>query len=221
MSKVFQYLLAFVQALITFTGFILISIVIYIETTSLIGKLIAILIALIGLYTSIVVYKLIIKRGFLTAMTGSDAIYELDNLKPIEGGGFIQVRADELAEIFKNKIEKAFTIKIWGDWNGRKLNNKHYISQITYEASEKELNISFHDKCFLKVLNPGIIHVSKSYIKIINADSVIWTVLSANQKEEYYEYTFSDNLIKTNTNTQWKAHKYDLGIGMNAVYLQG
>ena len=61
----------------------------------------------------------------------------------------------------------------------------------------------------------------QDYIKIVKAKAIIWQTPSKYQKQNIYHYVNTGKAIKTKSNTTWQPHTLDIGIGMNALYLQG
>ena len=159
----------------------------------------------------------------ITAMSGDNSSYELDDLEPVPGDGVIKLTPDQLPNKFlSNELNLGeFTIAIWGDWEGRKLNSRHKLKSIDYSLKNRILSLVFHDNCLLKIKNAQSILASNSYLKIMNAKEVLWQVPAQTQLNESFSYLNTGKEIVTKSNTSWKPHVRDVGIGMNAVYLQG
>ncbi|MCT8341290.1 hypothetical protein MG296_14605, partial [Flavobacteriaceae bacterium TK19130] len=131
-----------------------------------------------GIYVSIRVFKMIVRRGYISTTSGSRSSYELDNLKPTPGSGFFETDPEELKTKFK-KGEIVFdkvSISIWGDWKGRKLDKDHKIAMMEFDKERGALIIHFSDSCRLEILGPSQIYYSSSYLKIIEAREVHWLV---------------------------------------------
>ncbi|MCT8341289.1 hypothetical protein MG296_14600, partial [Flavobacteriaceae bacterium TK19130] len=81
-------LMAYVQTILTFLGIGFIGLVFYSQLTSPYNWIVAALIGVTGIYVSIRVFKMIVRRGYISTTSGSRSSYELDNLKPTPGSGF-------------------------------------------------------------------------------------------------------------------------------------
>ncbi|MEM9544922.1 MAG: hypothetical protein AAGA77_03070 [Bacteroidota bacterium] len=177
---------------------------------------------LIGVYLGWFSYKNMRRRGILEMLSGNNASYDADDLKPTLGHGVLQVTPKELYEselLNKLKLRK-YTIAIWGDRYGRKLDKQHRIDTIEYEDKGSILSIEMGGKYLLKIRMPKVIHISETYFKIINAKEILWQVTDENNKTSNYSYLNTGKKIETKTNTNWKPKSMDLGIGMHALYLQ-
>ncbi|WP_169736086.1 hypothetical protein, partial [Crocinitomix catalasitica] len=143
----------------------------------------------------------------------------LDALETTTCDGVYKLTAEQLQDHFsENKLTLGLsTISIFGDWEGRLLNAKHELEGIEFNVKKNILTIIFLDDYLLKVRNPRLIFVSSTYLKIVKATEVMWQT----KDDLQYSYLIKGNKIETKSNTDWKPHQYDIGIGMNAVYLQG
>jgi len=166
---------------------------------------------------------MIIRRGYISTISGDNSSYYLDDLKPTPGSGVIELQPNELENYFDHgKVSiKEGTISIWGDWNGRQLNQKHKLSTIEYDNKRDVLSIYFSDYCQLQIRLPSSIHCSESYLKIFKAKEVKWQTFNDNREYDQFHYLNTGKDIVTKSNTNWKPKVEDLGIGMHAVYIQG
>ncbi len=221
--KIFRYIFAIFQALVTLAFGVFLATLFYFQAQSPINIILPTLILGIAIYFSVSVFYVISKRGIITAMTGDNATYDLDLLEPIPGDGVLKLTPKKLEELFNNEeltFRNNTTISIWGDWEGRKLNSKHIINSISFDGNTKILNIEFDENYKLAITEPRLILTSISYIKIANAKSVVWQTPTKFNSLNKYVYKHTGKEIITQSNTNWQAHNYDIGIGMNAVYLQ-
>ena len=217
-------LMAIVQAILTFIGISFIGLVFYSQLSSPYNWIFSIAISIIGFYLSFKVYRMIKRRGYIATASGDNSSYELDNLKPTPGSGVIELSPEELENRFNyGKIELSeVTVTIWGDWKGRRLNLRHEIRTIEYDVEKHILIFFFKDYCKLRIRKPHIIHFTTNYLKILKAHEIEWEVPNQNEPSPAkYHYLNVGIEIKTKSNTNWIPKSEDLGIGMNALYLQG
>ncbi|MBL7471207.1 hypothetical protein [Robertkochia sediminum] len=215
--------MALLNATLTFIGIVLIGIVFYAELPSPYSWMALILSAFTGGYLSLRVFRMIDRRGYLTTISGDNASYELDDLVPTPGSGISVLTPMALEQLYrdgKNTLGPV-TVSIWGDWKGRKLNEKHQIDSVAYNSGENTLTITFTDQCVLRVKAPATIHYCNTYLKIMKAGEVSWYVSGANAAMDEYHYLNTGGQIQTRSNTSWKPKYEDLGAGMHAIYLQG
>lgn len=222
--KEFRTIAAFFQALIPFIGFGAIAFVIYLGVPSPFNIIIVVFILILGLLSSRMIFNMMRRRGVIATLAGSHASYDLDELEPAPGSNVSKISPIELTKLFHEKkltFSNGITVSIWGDWEGRKLNTRHHLEAVNYDVDNKVLTIKLDDNCILKVKEPRLIHLTGSYLKIIKAKEIQWKIPNDSDANDQYSYVNTDGKIKTSTNTQWKPHSYDIGIGMNALYLQG
>lgn len=214
--------MAIIQALLTFIGVAFIGLVFYSELSNPYNYISVSISLIIAIYLSSRVFRMISRRGYITTMTGDNASYELDNLKPVPGSGITELTSDMLVKHFEQQSKNfsQYSIEIWGDTNAPRLKEKRNISEIHFDKDLKTLKISFDDNSELLIKNPRIIHHSISYLKIIKAQEVVWRIKENSQVLEFH-YLNNGSKIVTDSNTNWRPKHDDLGIGMNAIYLQG
>lgn len=214
--------MAIIQALLTFIGVAFIGLVFYSELSNPYNYISVSISLIIAIYLSSRVFRMISRRGYITTMTGDNASYELDNLKPVPGSGVTELTSDMLVKHFEQQSKNfsQYSIEIWGDTNAPRLKEKRNISEIQFDKNLKTLKISFDDNSELHIKNPRMIHHSISYLKIIKAQEVVWRIKENSQVLEFH-YLNNGSKIVTDSNTNWRPKHDDLGIGMNAIYLQG
>jgi len=222
--KTVRIIIAFLQALFPLIGFGFISVVVYSDLSKPFNIIIALVFFIIGLFSSRSIFNMMRRRGVISVLSGNNATYNLDELNPTSGSGVFRLTPEELTNLFfENKLNfnQGTTVSIWGDWEGRQLDTRHHINDLTYNSENNILTIIFSDNCLLIITTPSIILYSTSYLKIIKAKEIIWEVPVKTNSKNQYIYLNTGEKIKTKSNTNWTPHKYDLGIGMNALYLQG
>ena len=221
--KVLRVLLAIGQSLLAFIGICFIGLVFYSQLPSPYSWIVSISIGVLAIYLSIKVYKIIVRRGYISTISATRSSYELDNLEPTPGSGVTELKPDELENFFDyGKLSfEAGTVSIWGDWNGKQLNKKHKLSTIEFDVDKNILYIYFTDFCRLVVKTPSKIHCANSYIKIFNAKEIKWQVPNGEGQNDQFYYLNTGKNIVTKSNTNWKPNDEDLGIGMDAIYIQG
>ena len=222
--KAFRTIIAFFQALLPLLGFSFISAVIYSDLNTPYNMIIAIIIFIAGLFSSRSIFNMMRRRGVISVMSGDNATYDLDELEPTPANGVLKVNPEELANLFSEKklsFNQVTTVSIWGDWEGRKLDTKHQISSLNFNSEINILTIVFNTKCILKIKSPSTILCSSSYLKVVKAKEILWQTPVNSSSNNQYRYLNTGEKIKTKSNTKWTPHTYDIGIGMNALYLQG
>ena len=222
--QVFRTFIALVQSVLPLIGFAFFSLVILSELNSPYNYFFAIFTFGLGLFISRFVFNISRRRSLLSTMSSNQASPDLDTLLPTVGDGILKLSAKELQIMFETdqfNIVKEMTISIWGDWDGRKLNHKHELEHILFNEENDVLTFCFKDGCLLKVKAPENIFLASSYLKVLNAKEILWQTPSNNQMPNRYSYLKTKSGIKTKSNTQWKPHKFDMGLGMNALYMQG
>lgn len=221
--KIFRILFAFFQALLTLLGFGFICTITYFELEFPYNIVISVLVLTAGFTVSRFVYNITRRRDILSVISGSSSTYDLDELDPIGDNNVLKLSPEELVNHFHKQtfiFNRNVTISIWGDWEGKMLNNKHCLVNIEFEKNMNTLTLSFLKNCSLKIKNPKLIFLSKDYFKIVRADEIEWEIPYETNFHRFKYINNSEEII-TKSNTNWKPNKYDLGIGMNAIYLQG
>jgi hypothetical protein len=221
--KIFRTIVAFFQAFLPLIGFGILSAVIYSDLRAPYNILISITVFTLGIYVSRSVFNMMMRRGVIAVMSADNATFDLDELEPTEGDGVLKLTPEELLDSFlKNKIELGeCTISIYGDWEGRQLNIQHKLKTVEFDLNNNTLTLLFTDNCLLKIRNPRLIFSTSSYLKIVKATEVLWQTPDDFKSHYQFSYLNTGKTIKTKSNADWKPHEYDIGPGMNAIYLQG
>lgn len=214
---------AYIQAFFAFIGACFIALVFYDELSQPFNIIVGALVLVIGFLGSRFVFKMVKHRGLISTMSGNNSSYGLDELEPVEGSEVVKLEPNELYKQFQDSKLNFIrgTVCIWGDHQGQFLNQIHEIDAINYDMHRKILVIRFKSLCSLKVSNPKRVFCADSYLKIVKAKEVVWQTVDKSGAVKQYHYICSGGQIKTTSNTKWKPHEFDLGIGMPAVYLQG
>jgi len=220
--KTFRTIVAFLQALLPLVGFGILSAVLHSELPAPYNIPASITLFILGIYISRSIFNMMRRRGVIAVMSANNASYDMDNLEPTGGDGVLKLTPDELRNHFlKNKIELGeCTVSIYGDWEGRQLNVKHKLNSLEFNPKKRTLTLSFSDKCSLKIRNPRLIFLSSSYLKITEATEVLWQIPNDFNAHYQFSYLNTGKKVKTKSNTDWNPQEYQIGIGMNAVYLQ-
>ncbi|MDV7140432.1 hypothetical protein R3X28_16185 [Maribacter sp. TH_r10] len=222
--KAFRAIIAFFQALLAFIGFGVIGVVLYSSFKSPYNVILALAVCILGLYLSRSIYIMMRRRGVIAVVSGDNASYDMDVLEPTASSGVQKLAPEELKQLFlENKVDfnNGLKVSIWGDWEGRKLDVRHIVNVVEYDIENKLLTIEFDDNCLLKVKGPSLILCSSNYLKIVKAKEVEWQIDIDFPPIHQYIYLNNGKEIKTWSNTTWKPHEFDIGIGMDAIYLQG
>lgn len=222
--KIFRTIIALFQALLSFLAFSFLAVVLYYKFEPPFNTIGGILSISLGLYLSRLVFNMTKRRGIIATLSGDHSTYDIDQLEPSPNDGVSKLNAEELTIIFQeNKLNyiNGTSVSIWGDQKGRKLDIKHYLDSVSYNSEKEILTITFSDKCFLKVKRPNLILCSSSYLKIVKAKEILWEIPSDSNNNSQFSYLNTGKEIKTKSNIEWNKHSFDVGIGMNALYLQG
>ena len=220
--KTLKVIIAFFQALIAMFGFGILSVVSYSEIKSPYNIVVGAVILLIGLYLSKLVFNMVRRKGLIDVLSENTSSSEIDQLEPTSESSMLKMNSQELKQMFnenKLKFKRGVTIAIWGDNKGRALDINQKLSKIDF--NKNILTFRFSSNCNLKVKNPTQIFYTTDYLKILNAKEVLWETLIDSDTYNQYSYLNTGKQIITKSNTNWKPHTLDLGIGMNAIYLQG
>lgn len=223
--KTFRIIAALLQAIILIFFFGIFCLIAYSEFIYPYNIIITASIFILGLYVAKQLFNFIRRRGIIATMSGNNATYDLDELEPTSGCGVTRLSPEEIPKLFfKNNFNfiNGVTISIWGDWNGRMLDAKHQFDSINFNSTNNILTIKFTDNYILKIKKPSMIFHSNSYLKIVKAKEILWqTPTDTNLNNHQFSYLNTGQEIKTKSNTKWKPQGYGIGIGMNALYLQG
>lgn len=221
--KLFRTIVAFFQALLTLVAFTFISVVCYAKLSVPFNILLALAFFSLGCYGSWSVFSMMKRRGVITTLSTVHQSPDLDVFEPSESDGVLKLTPEEVRNYFlQNKFQlNPCTVSIFGDWEGRQLNVRHTLKFVQFNPEKSILTLTFSDQCILKIRNPKLIFVTESYLKIVKATEVLWQVPNELESSYQYSYLNAKNKITTKSNTDWKPHQYDLGPGLNAIYLQG
>jgi len=114
--------------------------------------------------------------------------------------------SDKIEQISPKEFEKKIsqlkinggTLKIWGKWFGRPMDNFHQIENVSFDKNSNQLKLIFDEKEILKIDNPSNIIIKKKTVIIKKADRVLWKW-----------YLYGEEKIKEN-------QKFDLFINNGA-----
>ncbi|MEX1002012.1 MAG: hypothetical protein WDZ35_07845 [Crocinitomicaceae bacterium] len=222
--KTLRTVVSFFYAFLPFGAFVLAGIAVLDKVYSFWKYPISLSLLIIGFLLGRFLFNFMRRRGVLSTMTGDNASYDADDLKPLEHDEFRKLTPEKLEYNFKSNenLFKGGKIKIWGDWTGKKLDVYHEIQNVQYNSEKDTITIEFKYSCTLKIRKPIGIYESESYLKIRKAKEILWrTPDIVKSKNKDFCYMATSKKIITKSNTPWKPHKYDVGIGEFAIYIQG
>lgn len=220
--KVIKYVSILFHSILPFLGFSICAFLMFGSLDAPLNIFVSFIILVIGFLISRNLFFLMKKRGVIEVMAGVSSSADLDNLEPVPGDGVCKIQSEELASLFfEGSLDfNGGAISIWGDHQGRLLEKDNVFRSIVYDSSRDVLTIIFTNSCLLKIKNPTTILYSTEYLKILNAKEILWKTPNDTGLENKYSYLNNGEIIVTKSNTNWKPHKYDLGLGQNAVYIQ-
>jgi len=221
--KTLRIIVAFFHALLTLAGFIFISVVIYSEFSVPFNFICSLALFIFGSYASRSIFIMMKRRGVIATMSAVHQSSDLDVIEPSNGNGILQLTPEELRNHFiQSKLElNPCTVSIFGDWEGRQLDIRHSLKFVEFNSEKNILTLTFSDKCVLKIRKPKLIYFTTTYLKIVHAKEILWQVPNEPKTPSQFSYLNSKYKITTQSNTDWKPHEYDVGPGMDAIYLQG
>jgi len=214
LSNILTTIAAVIIGLIPACGFVIIGFLIYASIKGIEGIAIALLISLVGIFLGFVVFNTARRRGILDFITAVRASPELDNLEPTENSDFRKLTISQYIDKFikGDRLLKGGQIRIWGDFKSRQLDIFNELESAKQIDVDK-LQINFSGERQLTIWNPGTIHESLTYLKILKADRIKWEWQDENGTKNYYDYWIKGNKIKTETNTDWDIYNIDTSTG--------
>ena len=142
------------------------GLLIYDKNSGFIGTTLTVLVGLLALYVGIQIYRTARGRGILAFITTVHASPDLDNLEPSGDAEVRRVNVKEYVGFVENgkSFFREGSIRIWGDWQGRNLGQRHIIKGAQYKESESLLLVQFEDGSQVSVWNPQTITESPTYL---------------------------------------------------------
>lgn len=210
-----------INGFLSFLGICFFGALFYYEIQNIYGILIAIAFIIVGFFLGRFVYIVSMRRGSLALSTALNATPDLDNINPGEDSTTRKLLPQEFTAVF-SKRENRFrggTLRIWGDFKSRCLEQEHFISKLKY-SEPKTLQIYFHSGCKLTIWEPDVVFEASSFMKIVSASRVKWEWIdSQKSKNFYFDYRHEGRSIKTSTDFNWKSYKIDTMIGEPAILM--
>lgn len=221
--KILHIAISVFISLLSFLAFIFLAFVFNAELRPPFNIIVGVLVISFGLIVSRMTFNLMRRRGVISVMSGDNSSFELDDLEPVAGDRVSKLKPEDLQSKFLANDWNLgeLTIAIWGDREGRGLHIRHILKSIDFCKKKRVLSLKFSDHCLLKIKKPQTIFTSSTYIKVMHAEEILWQVPADSGRHHLFSYLNTGKEIKTKSNTMWKPHKHDIGIGMNAIYLQG
>lgn len=72
------------------------------------------------------------------------------------------------------KISKIGSLRFWGDWFGRPMDNCHIVKSTFLKKEENELHIVFHEDELCIIVNPVNVVSNEKQFYVKYADRIIW-----------------------------------------------
>lgn len=221
-TEIFRIIYALVVGFLASLGIGVFAVLILDKNRNVLGIVPTMVIGLFALFVGYQIYNTVRRRGVADFVNALKASPDMDNLDPSDDSMVRKVSVKEFVDFVNegNNFFKGRNIRIWGDWNGRKLENIHQLKRAKYKDGERLLEIAFRDKSQVYIWNPQRIIETDTYLKILKADKVRWEWKSINQKSVfYYDYRVENGKIKTGTNSDWKGDEMDTLLGEPAIFM--
>ena len=218
--KLLRTIIALFYGVLTFIGIGFIGASVLSDYRGIIGIIIGSAILLFGIYAAYKVYRLTVRRGVMEILAQGTSGSDLDNPMATNETNFREITPSVLSENFKtgnNKFESG-RLRIWGDWQGRKLDEKQTAQRIEYDEHLEMLEIFFSSYCRLQIFKPSQIFEANSYLKILKAKKIVWKTYTS-EKEFLYEYERTESNVAFKTNSDWKMDKYDISLREAALFI--
>ena len=225
MRKLIDIIFGFIVGLfpLALTG--IFAIFIYNELPNTVGISICLVLAITALWGGTRIFTSIQRTGVIDFFTTINASPDLDNINPTEGSNTKRRTAEELTHAFQQgkQLFNGGTIRVFGNWHGRRYNNYREIRNINYDTSKKIMTISFSENTKLTLNEPQHILESPSVLKIISAKKVQLEfpqkAKNSNKTQKHHEtYTKENKKIITESNIQGVKAPY-ASIGHDAVII--
>lgn len=204
----------------------IISISVYQSLPNYKGVLIGFVCVGLSVWLGIKIFSLIQKIGYVEFKSAVRATPDLDNLEPTPDSETKRKTPTELVEHINQK-KLAFTQGSWrifGDWYGGPYEDYRKMDRAFFNEQKNCLTISFADLTSLEIYNPKHILESSTFLKIIEADRIIffWNDRKNEAGEQYFlDYIKEKKQIKTNTNVDWYYPDFHLSLGDPALMIYG
>jgi hypothetical protein len=221
MSNALNKIRAFFSGFLGFLGISFFGILIYNEIQNWLGLLIAAGFVILGFFLGRFVYITSVRRGFLSLSTAINASPDLDNIDPSGDSDTRKLSPQEYVDSFSKSDQKfkGGSLKIWGDFRSRSLEEHHLISNLSYLDSEA-IQIDFHSGNKLTIWEPDVVFEASRFMKILSASRVRWEWNdSKKDRRFYYDYRVEGRDIKTSTDFDWKSYDIDTLLGEPAIVM--
>lgn len=146
----------------------------------------------------------------------------------IKTGGIISKMNDDknTIELMKKNISrlKNGTLRFWGEWFGRPMDNYHIIVNVQYNPQENSLTLTFNEGETLTVWNPVNINSNPSEFYIRSASKIKWQWFSYGASQSHqnlyykqYEKQASAIVVSSGKGTlDYGNRKIIKSVGQNA-----
>lgn len=166
--------------------------------------------------------------GFIEFSTSKNASQDLDNLELKEGSKTRKVSPKEL-ELLIEKEENIFkegTIRIFGDWFGKRYKNIHRIRRASYNEETEVLKLEFEDTVVLTIVKPIHIFEAPTFFKIVHAESIELTWkgigISKDEKKAYFlNYSKGRWRVNIKSNLDKTKFEFNASLGEPALVVYG
>ena len=137
----------------------------------------------------------------------------------------------ELSPIdFKQKFESlkinGGTLRFWGNWFGKPMDNYHEIKMVEYDDKTKELILTLGELEKIKIWNPSNVKIGQKELQIEKADKILfeWHYYGKNKTEEnlrFESYINARTRIRFETDFMNKNRKANCDLSEPALRIIG
>ncbi len=228
MQKFWTIILGGIFGLAPLAGTTIISLAMYVSFPSTAVTLGIAFSVVLSLWLGLKIFKRVQIVGPIEFLTAIHASPDLDHLEPTENSKTKRRSPEALVELLKNKKQlfQGGTIRIYGDWFGKPYGNYHEINSATYDQIEKLLTLYFKEGEKLQIYNPKHLFEARTFLKIIQADSIKMTWFykgstHSEAKQYYIDYGNENKKITTKTNVDYYKPILDIALGDPALMIYG
>lgn len=205
---------------------LVLGLVFYQSFPNIIGISITVALCISAFVVGRFIFKRVLINGPVDFMSNIHASSDLDNLEPLEYEGTKRRQPKELVSLIKSNdnLFKGGTLCFFGDWLGERYKNNHRIIDASFDELENMLVIFFDNNQSLEIQKPKHIFEASTFLKILKADSLKFTLEHDTLKLDNFDnfflfYKKEENKISTYSNVSWYTPLFDVSLGEPALMI--